>query len=415
MRHAPLLHKEKYVVKKKLKFGYLVPQFPGQTHIFFWRELLEMERLGAKPQVFSTRMPPSSLISHQWSDTAIARTSYLGRPRPFDLLGCLTSLPYRELLAEVRQHGLAMLKDILITAPAAKRMLRECRALGIEHVHIHSCGRAALIGALANRMGGLKYSITLHGPLQDYGIGQRIKWRHAEFATIITQKLLAEMQMELGHDLPARLYVQPMGVDVEALARTEPYQPVAEGEVLRLFSCGRLNIVKGHQDLMQAVAILIKRGMNLQLEIAGEDDDGGQGYRQELETELCRLKLQKHVKLLGAIDADEVRDKLQNTHIFALASWSEPLGVAYMEAMACDIPTIGTNAGGVPELITDGVDGCLVPPQNAEALADMIAAIAEDPKRAQMLGENGRNRIVNSFRSTLGAEVLLHEIRRLEI
>lgn len=397
-------------MSEKLKIGYLVPQFPGQTHIFFWRELLEMERLGAEPCIFSTRMPPSGLISHQWSDEAIARTRYLGRPRLGDLLGCLASLPYRELLAEVRCHGVAMLKDILITAPAAKRLLRECRVLGIKHVHIHSCGRAALIAALANRMGGLKYSITLHGPLQDYGIGQRIKWRHAEFATIITEKLLAEMQAELGADLPARLVIQPMGVDVDVLARNNPYQPVVKGETVRLFSCARLNIVKGHQDLMQAVSILIKRGMNVQLEIAGEDDDGGHGYHQKLDADLKALNLQGHIKLLGAIDANMVRDKLQEAHIFALASWSEPLGVAYMEAMACGIPTIGTDAGGVPELITDGVDGCLVPPQDPDALADMIAAIADDPKRARMLGENGRKRIVSSFRSTLGAEVLLREI-----
>ena len=397
-------------MNEKLKIGYLVPQFPGQTHIFFWRELLEMEKLGAQVQVFSTRMPPSGLISHSWSDQAIARTRYLGRPRLGDLIGSIAALPYRELLAELRRHGLEMLKDILICAPAARRLLRECRALGIEHVHIHSCGRGALIGALANRMGGLRYSITLHGPLQDYGIGQRIKWRHAAFATIITEKLLAEMQAELGADLPDRLVVQPMGVDIEALARVEPYQPVGAGQVLRLFSCGRLNIVKGHQDLMQAVAILIARGIDVQLEIAGEDDAGGQGYRQELSAHLLDLNLQDHVTLLGAIDADKVRDKLQGAHIFALASWSEPLGVAYMEAMACGVPTIGTNAGGVPELIEDGVDGCLVPPQNPEALADMIEAIANDPDYAVTLGQKGRDRIVSGFRSTLGAEVLLREI-----
>ncbi|MBV1865000.1 MAG: glycosyltransferase family 4 protein, partial [Rhodobacteraceae bacterium] len=172
----------------------------------------------------------------------------------------------------------------------------------------------------------------------------------------------------------------------------------------------RLNIVKGHQDLMQAVAILIARGIDVQLEIAGEDDDGGQGYHQELAAHLLALNLQDHVTLLGAIDADKVRDKLQGAHIFALASWSEPLGVAYMEAMACGVPTIGTNAGGVPELIEDGVDGCLVPPQNLEALADMIQAIANDPDLALTLGQKGRERIVSGFRSTLGAEVLLREI-----
>jgi len=396
-------------VNEKQKIGYLVPQFPGQTHIFFWRELQEMEKLGADIQVISTRLPPAGLISHQWSKDAIARTLYLGRPRIGDLLAGLLRLPYGELLAEIRTDGKEMFKDILICTGAARHLLRETRKQGISHVHAHSCGRATLICALANHMGGLSYSVTLHGPLQDYGVGQPFKWRHARFATIITRKLLAEMQDILGSDLPERVFVQPMGVDTERFCPLQPYQPPQSGSPLRLFSCGRLNIVKGHQDLMQAVALLTKQGLNIQLEIAGEDDTGGHGYRQTLEQRITELDLQNHVHLLGAIDADTVRNKLRCAHIFVLASWAEPLGVAYMEAMACGIPTIGTNAGGVPELIENGISGVLVPPKEPALLANKIADIAANPDFAETLSQKGRQRIVDHFRSTLGAELLLRE------
>ncbi len=398
-------------MNEKLKIGYLVPQFPGQTHIFFWRELQELEKQGVDVQVISTRLPPAGLISHQWSKDAIARTLYLGRPRLGDFLVGLLRLPYGALLTAVRADGKEMVKDILICAGAARHLLRETRARGITHVHAHSCGRAALICALANRMGGLSYSITLHGPLQDYGVGQPFKWRHASYATIITHKLLAEMQATLGPDLPKRVFVQPMGVDTERFSPTQPYQAPSPNEPLRLFSCGRLNRVKGHQDLMQAVALLTEKGLNVQLEIAGEDDTGGHGYHQTLTARIAELGLQNHVRLLGAIDADAVRDKLRTAHIFVLASWAEPLGVAYMEAMACGIPTIGTDAGGVPELIENNVSGVLVPPQNPQELADKITEIATNPDFAQSLSQNGRNRIVQHFRSTLGAELLARESR----
>jgi glycosyltransferase involved in cell wall biosynthesis len=398
-------------VNEKLKIGYLVPQFPGQTHIFFWRELQELEKQGVDVQVISTRLPPAGLISHQWSKDAIARTLYLGRPRIGDFLAGLLQLPYGELLTAVRTDGREMIKDILICAGAARHLLHETRARGISHVHAHSCGRAALICALANRMGGLSYSVTLHGPLQDYGVGQPFKWRHASYATIITKKLLAEVQATLGPDLPKRVLVQPMGVDTERFCPTQPYQAPTPNAPLRLFSCGRLNRVKGHQDLMQAVALLTEKGLNVQLEIAGEDDTGGHGYHQILAAQIVELGLQNHVHLLGAIDADAVRDKLRTAHIFVLASWAEPLGVAYMEAMACGIPTIGTDAGGVPELIENNVSGVLVPPQNPQRLADKIAEIASNPDFAQSLGQNGRNRVVQHFRSTLGAELLARESR----
>ena len=397
---------------KQLKIGYLVPQFPGQTHIFFWRELKEMERLGVKVQIFSTRLPPASLMSHDWSKQAVDRTVYIGRPQLRDLISSVFALPYGEIMREIRHSGKVFLKDALICAPAAKRLLRDCRAKGITHVHAHSCARAALIAALAHRMGGPTYSLTLHGPMSDYGIGQPLKWRGAKFATIITEKLLAEVQEQLGHDAPNNLIVQPMGVDTEELSRNTPYKPAVPNGPVRLFSCGRLNIVKGHQDLMQAVRILVDRGLDIQLEIAGEDDDGGQGYHQTLKARLLELNLENHVKLLGAIDAKAVKQKILETHIFALASWHEPLGVAYMEAMSCGVPTIGTDAGGVRELICDGVNGRLVQPKNPTALADVIEDILNDPDQAMGLSKAGRERIVAGFRSTLGAEVLVHEIQR---
>ena len=361
------------------KLGYFVPQFPGQTHIFFWREIQELEKRGVDVALFSTRKPAQGLIAHAWSDEAMARTEYLGTPNPLDLLAALPRMPWRELLAE---GGRDFLKDCILSAPAARALIRSCRRQGIEHVHVHSCGRAALVAKLAHHMGGPSYSITLHGPLEDYGPGQRVKWRDAKFATIITEKLIAEMRAEMPEDMPETIFLQPMGVDTERLSRKVAYIPPSPTETLRIFSCGRLNLVKGHQDHMAAVRQMLDAGQDIQLEIAGEDDDGGNGYRQVLEARIAELGLENNVRLLGAIDADAVRDKLLAAHMFVLASWAEPLGVVYMEAMSCGLPTIGTAAGGVPELISDGVDGILVPPQDPQALAQAITAIAADPARA---------------------------------
>ncbi|MCP5074939.1 MAG: glycosyltransferase family 4 protein [Rhodobacteraceae bacterium] len=396
-------------VKEGLKIGYLIPQFPGQTHIFFWRELRELEKLGVDVSVFSTRMPPPGLISHDWSLEAIERTYYLGRPRLGDLLGCLGALPYGEVFHALKRDGGRLLKDILICAPAARRLIGECRVRGITHVHAHSCGRAALITALARLMGGPTYSLTLHGPMSDYGDGQPLKWRHASYATIITRKLLAEAQDFLGTDLPERVLIQPMGVDTDVLSREDAYSPPLADKPVRLFSCARLNVVKGHQDLMRAIRVLVDRGIDAQLEIAGEDDDGGQGFRRVLADEITKLGLSDRVTLLGAIDGGAVRKKLLEAHVFVLASWHEPLGVAYMEAMACEVPTIGTDAGGVGELITQHVDGILVEPKNPEALAGAIQDLINNPEKALALSTAGRERIVGNFSSKRGAEVLLRE------
>ena len=377
-----------------------MPQFPGQTHIFFWREIAEIEKRGVQVRIFSTRPPPQGLIAHAWSAEAMAQTSYLGKIKPLAAFTALTAAPW----------GQASAKDILLSLSAARQLVAACRAEGIAHVHVHSCGRAALIAAMAQRLGGPDYSLTLHGPLSDYGTGQRFKWRGARFATIITEKLLAEVRAELAGDLPDRLIIQPMGVDTDTLRRDAPYVPYDPGKTLRLFTCGRLNIVKGHQDLMAAVRLLIDQGQPVTLDIAGEDDAGGTGYRRVLAARIAELSLDSHVHLLGAIDADAVKQRLLAAHIFVLASWHEPLGVALMEAMSCEVPTIGTAAGGVAELITDGVDGILVPPKDPALLANAILQLTRDPARAIALGQAGRARIVSHFHAGLGAETLIREI-----
>jgi len=387
------------------KLGYLVPQFPGQTHIFFWREIAELEARGIEVHLFSTRPPPAGLIAHDWSGAAMARTTYLGRADVMAGLAALPRLPWGDLL---RERG--AWRDIMLSIPAAHRLIGACRARGIAHVHVHSCGRATLLAAIAKRMGGPDYSLTLHGPLSDYGSAQAFKWRNAAFASIITEKLRAEMQADLPGDLPARLLIQPMGVDTDILAPAGPYIPVQPGAPLRLFSCGRLNIVKGHQDLMAATRLLLDQGRDVQLAIAGEDDAGGTGYRHTLAARIIELGLQDNVRLLGAIDAETVKAHIQAAHVFTLASWHEPLGVALMEAMACAIPTIGTNAGGVPELIRDGIDGVLVPPKDPDALAAAIAALADDPDRATALAARGRARIVEGFHAARGADMLIDAI-----
>lgn len=392
------------------KIGILIPQFPGQTHIFFWREIVELEKMGISVALFSTRPPPPGLIAHDWSDAAIARTEYLGDLALGNAALALARLPLKALRRDLATDGGAFARDVLLSLPAARRLAHAVRARGLAHVHAHSCGRAALICALANRIWGVSYSLTLHGPLSDYGPGQGFKWRHAAFGTVITRKLEAELARALGPDLPERLFLQPMGVDTEALRRQTDYSPATEGGPLRLFSCGRLNVVKGHQDLAQAVRHLRDRGIDATLEIAGEDDAGGSGFHAELQATIDQLGLSDHVRLLGAIDAGAVKQKLEAAHLFALASWHEPLGVAYMEAMAMGVPTVGTDAGGVPELITSGRDGLLVPPKRPDLLADALSALACDPERCRALSRAGRERIEEGFSSARGARTLADAI-----
>lgn len=388
------------------RIGYLVPQFPGQTHAFFWREIRAIEAAGVEVALYSTTPPPPGIVSHDWSAEAMARTEYLARRNPILALRALPSLPREpRIWAEP-----GLWRDLVIALPAAQALVDSARRQGIAHVHVHSCARSALIAALAARLGGPSYSLTLHNPLYVYGPGQGFKWRGASFATVVNRRILDEVRNTLGRDCPDRVLVQPMGVDTARFLRETPFAPAQPGEVARLFSCGRLNPVKGHQDLLAAIRMLSDQGRRISLTIAGEDEEGGTGYRKVLEALVAELDLRDQVTLLGAVGESRIREEILKAHLFVLASHDEGVPVAIMEAMACGAPVIGMDVGGVRELVQDGVNGIVLQPKAPAELAVAIGDLLDDPARAVALAKAGRATVEREFDSRRGAETLIREI-----
>ncbi len=399
--------------------AYFVPEFPGQTHIFFWRERQALRRLGIEPKWVSTRKPPRAIVSHSWAAEAMAETEYLFPPRADQVASLLRGLVRaapaglaRCLQSVARAEGLdARGRARLLTLVAMGARLAElARERGWSHVHAHSCADAANVAMFAHLLSGITYSITLHGPLRDYGPNQREKWRHASLAIVITRRLYHEVQEELRGSLPPELEIAPMGVDTERFNRRNVYEAWHGQGPLRVFTCGRLNLCKGHDHLIEAISILRARGLDATLEIAGEDEAGGTTYRKTLEAQIAQAKLGASVSLLGAVSEERVRTGLETSHVFVLASLAEPLGVAIMEAMAMEIPVVATDAGGVPELIDHGRDGILVPPSNPTKLADAIESLARDPDAARRFAAAGRSKVETQFHSDRSAEVLARHV-----
>jgi glycosyltransferase involved in cell wall biosynthesis len=384
------------------RIGYLLPRFPGPTQPAFWREIRALEAQGMEVVVLSTEPPSAAERVHPWSEEARARTTYLGRSG-LGSLRALPSLPWPELRGAERGFR----GELLRALGPARALVQGAARHGLRHIHVHTTGPVALIAALSERMGGPSYSLTLHGPLSEDGPGQNFKWRGARFATVVTRRLLAEVKTVLREDRPARVVVQPMGVEAAVFRRDGPYVPAAPGEVLRLFACGRLEPSRGFRDLLGALKRL---RVDVRLRVAGEDDAGGQGFRRELVARAQELGIADRVEWLGALGEDAVLRELLAAHAFVLPAHHEPLGVGLMEAMACALPVVGTAAGGVRELVTHGVDGLLVPPRNPEALAGAFEHLARTPAKAITLAMAARARVERDFDASRGALTLMREL-----
>ncbi len=399
------------------KIGYLAPEFPGQTHAFFWRETRALEELGVKSKLISTKRPPSEIIVHDWATQAQERTTYLSPFTAGDVVTVLSGLFCAGPLKFARCLKLALtahdcslverLKLCAMIAPAVK-MSRLLRRDGVEHLHVQSCANSANLAMFASVLSGIPYSLSLLGPtLELYGPNQHNKWRHAAFGVVMSKLLYDVVQERLAGHLPPIVEIVPVGVDLDEMHRQTPYVPWTQGEECRIYSCGRLNAIKGHDKLIDAVTLLRDRGVDCNLVIAGEDEQGGNGYRHTLEQHIRDRGAESYVTLLGAVPETEHRAQLAQAHIFALASENEGISVAIMEAMAMQTPVVVTDVGGNSELVVNGDNGVLVSFGKPGEMATAIEGVLSNPGFAHKLSEASRKRVDEKFNASSTAARLL--------
>jgi colanic acid/amylovoran biosynthesis glycosyltransferase len=409
---------------KDIKIGYLIPEFPGQTHIFFWREMQALRDFGISVELISTRKPLAKIISHEWATKAMSDAIYLFPIRFRTILKSifflLTSGPKRwwRCFCAIDSSEINRLKDylrLLALVFIGGQLAGIARDKGWHHIHVHSCADSANIALFAHLLSGIPYSMTLHGPLISYGPNQKQKWKHSSFCLVITKRLLSEINEKLCGFLPERIGIAPMGVDIKTFHRSGPYMPWDGEGPFRIFSCSRLTWLKGHGDLIYAIGLIKEQGINVRLRIAGEDHSQGGAVREGLVKLINDLHLEDNIELLGAISEEKVRSELESAHLFALASWHEELGVATMEAMAMKLPVVVTDVGGVSELVDRDISGIMVDPNNYHQLSDGILRIINNPSFAQKLGDSGYAKIKTSFNSGLSAKIIARFLKEFNL
>lgn len=163
---------------------------------------------------------------------------------------------------------------------------------------------------------------------------------------------------------------------------------------------GRCEASKGVFDLLEAANLLRGSIPQVRLECAG-DGDLAKVARYAL-----ALNLGTRVSLPGWIDRSGARALMRRASVFVLPSYAEALPVSLLEAMAEGCPVIATRVGGIPDVITDEVDGLLVPAGDPEALAAAISRVLRDPAFARSLGNAARETIANRYAAERSLERL---------
>ncbi len=380
----------------KQPIGYVLERFPQLSETFIENELRVLQEMGVDVHVVSLRRPGASELGPTALDPD--RLTYLPSRRvqarafgswflrrPFVVAATVWTA--------LRLRSQTMLRSALVAPWVASHF----EGRDAAHLHAHFATEAAAVAMPAARLLDMRYTVTAHAiELYLRTRGLCTKLRGAAAVVTVCEYNVEQIVARCSEMERAAIPVVYCGVDLDDFELRS--SPSPRPGSLRLLSVGRLVPKKGFVDLIDAVALLRDRGLDVRCDIVGD------GYiRSELEARIEERGVGSSVQLLGSRSNAEVRDLLAACDAFVLACVIDETGdrdsmpVVAKEAMAVGVPVVATRVAGIPEMVDEEV-GRLAPPNDPASLADAIASIERlGPEERHALGLAGRARVADRF------------------
>jgi colanic acid/amylovoran biosynthesis glycosyltransferase len=392
---------------------YVVPEFPTVSQAFIFREVKALRDHGAQLAVFPLRWSrskplPGLLAKSRRPGLAMIATGVWSLVRrPKGMLRCL-----RILLIGVRSGKyLARQCYALIRAAELADLVRLVEA---DEVHLHAqfAGRSAEVAAycdlLEKSVNG--FSVSVHAAdIYTPESPARLKWllRNSHFVRCISEDA---RKVVIRCAPRTRTLLVHCGILLEELE--QPGR--SDDEAVTVVTVGRLVSTKGWDTCIEAASLLRSAGFRFRWLGVGDGP-----LLDHLLKRVAELGLEGTFQLLGAAGLDYVLRLVSSADVFVLPSrvaedgGSDGIPVALMEAMALERPVISTPVAGIPELIDDGVNGLLIPPDRPDLLACSIEQLTLDPERRHLLAKRGRARVLSDFNVTVETRRLLDEFNSI--
>ena len=274
-------------------------------------------------------------------------------------------LAYRGgLLGRARTPGGLALLPVFFTAFTLST-LRLARKFKPDVLHAHWWLPAGVCALLASRVLRVPLAVTLHGT-DVHLLRNRLVRRVGVFVlrraalVVVVSEDLHRVAVELLGLPPEQVLVLRMPVE-----RVELPTPLPVDGPVRLVAAGRLSVEKGFDVLLEAVRLAVADGLDVHLDLVGS------GPEHDRLAELA-APLGGRVRMFQAQPREALWARMDAAQVLVVPSRREGLGLVALEAIARGRPVIASRAGGLPEVVLDGVDGVLVPPEDPRALADAL-------------------------------------------
>ena len=377
-------------------------RFPLISETFILSEILELERLGFRVEIFSLiRERPS--VAHPQARRLAQRVHH---ETPFSRRGLAAQLYWlhRAPRAYLRAWGRALwgnrrsprfLARALFVVPQAAAYARCMQALGVRHLHAHYATHPALAAYTVSKLTGIPYSFTAHAhdiyverPMLAEKIGL------ACFVVTISDYNRSLLEKLYGSRAARKTFVVRSGVDPDL------FRPgsMPRSDRATILCVASLQDYKGHPYLIEACARLKQDGRDFRCLLVGDGE-----LRELIAQHVHALGLDSEVTLAGAQPRERISELMQQSDLFVLPSVvietgkKEGLPVVLIEALASGLPVVATAISGIPELVRHGQTGLLVPQRNSTALAGAIAQLLDDPELGDRLARAGRKHVAEHY------------------
>jgi glycosyltransferase involved in cell wall biosynthesis len=382
------------------RIAYLNSEYPSLSHTFIEREVSGLRALGIPIRTFSVRTPSELARVGSAHEAAAADTTVLlaGSARIFrDAAWGACRSPIGVVRALVRGQkiappGLASRVRHLAYVCEGIRLARELSKEQIRHIHVHMANNGAAIAMMACAFDrALTYSLSIHGSAEFFHVDSwtlREKAEQARFVRCISEFCRAQVMAWTAPTAWSNFHVVHCGVDPSVY---QPRPPRLPGPV-RFLTVGRMHPIKGYHQLLQACRELSQRGLAWRMRMVGDGPE-----RESLQRSARELRLADAIEFTGPVSQDAIQQHYDWADAMVMSSFMEGVPVVLMEAMAKQLGVIAPRVGGIPELVSEGVHGLLVPPGSIADLADAMSVLAENPALAGEHGTAGRRRVIESF------------------
>lgn len=278
----------------------------------------------------------------------------------------------------------------------------------IDIIISHSHALAALSAKPLKDRYGIPFALVTHGDIFDrpkgtydsrltafYKAVTPAAYRNADLIIALSPYMAS--CAEKGGANPGTIHVVTNGIDPSDIGLDmETHNTKAERihfhGPMKLLYVGGLTIPKGVDILLKACSILKKRDISFFLSIIGEGN-----LHVQLKNMVERMGLSEEVHFLGKVQRHLLGGHYQNADLVCVPSLSDPLPTVVLEALVAGTPVIGSDVGGIPFMVQQGLNGLLVPPEDHEALSDAIEGLCKKPERLAQLKENARPSVLPRF------------------